>query len=53
MGEQKIMVIDESMQKNWLDKAKEGFAGLFNNANKEEEPSIDLGKPNMKNLPAE
>ena len=32
-GEMKTMVIDESMQKNWLDNAKEGLGGLFGGGN--------------------
>lgn len=41
-GEMKTMVIDESMQKNWLDNAKEGLGGLFGGGNKGQD-EINLG----------
>ena len=39
-GEMKTMVVDESMQKNWLDNAKDGFSGLFGGKKEDE---INLG----------
>ena len=50
MGEQKICVIDEGMQKNWVDNAKDAFSGLFGGNKKEETTPLELG--NVKsNLP--
>lgn len=54
MGEQKIMQIDESMQKNWADNVKEKFSGLFGGGTKEPEtPPLELGnvKSTLSNLP--
>ena len=38
----KTMVIYESMQKSWLDNAKEGLGGLFGGGNKGQD-EINLG----------
>ena len=46
LGEQKITSLNEDMQKNWIDKAKDNFAGIFGGgAKKEEVPAIELGRP--------
>lgn len=41
-GEMATMVINESMQKNWLDNAKEGLGGLFGGGNSKQD-EINLG----------
>jgi len=48
LGEQKIIPLDEAMQKNWVDNLKDGFSGLLAfGGNKDESatPQIDLGAP--------
>ena len=44
LGEMGTMEIDESMQKNWLDNAKEGLGGLFGGG-KSNEQEMNLGNP--------